>query len=348
MLNRLNSYVITAPHSSIGGVTAFVKNILPELGGKAIVFRRGNNPDKGKMANLVALLLMPLFFGYKLAYTKPFRVIINTSLGNSLLVRDGILVFISKLLKRKTLLIIHGFDEKALAYKRLLRWGYFRADAICVLADEFRQQIIKAGFKRNVYVQSNPVSKDILDLNISSLPPASKMFYIGRIETAKGIYITLDTFKMLKDKHPEMTLDVVGTGSEYDNVVKYIQDQHIEGVTMHGFKSGKEKNNLLMNCGFSSSSSYKEGLPISILEAMAVGQLIISRPVGGIVDLYKQCNFGKMISSLDAKDFADAYEELIADPAKVERIRKNNREFALKHFTPKAIVENIDRIFNEM
>ena len=341
--------IITAPYSEIGGVTAFVNNVLPGFGFKTTVFRRGNNPYKGKLWNYVALFLMPISFLFKVIYINPSRIIINTSLGKSLLLRDGIFVFISKLLNRKTLLMIHGFDEKALIYNRLLRWGYFKADAICVLADEFRQQIISAGYKRKIYVQFNPVSKDILDLKISSLPPVSKMFFIGRIETAKGIYISLDTFKMLKDKHPEMTLDVVGTGSEYENVVKYIQDQRIEGVTMHGFKSGKEKNDLLMNCGSSSSSSsYKEGLPISILEAMAVGQLIISRPVGGIVDLYKQCDFGKMISSLDAKDFVDAYEELIADPIKVERIRRNNREFALKYFTPKAIVDNIDRIFNEM
>lgn len=344
-----NVILLTSPYSEIGGVSSFVKNILPKLPDNTIVFRRGNQSGHGKWYNMLASIIMPIRFMLVLLFYHPNRIVINTSLGSSLIIRDGILVMLAKLLKRKTLLIIHGFDEAALKHKRLLRWGYFRADAICVLADEFRQKVIEAGFERKVYVQLNPVSEDILALDVKELPPVTKMLYIGRIETAKGVYINLDTFKLLKEKHPEMTFDIVGTGSEYENVKEYIKKNHLEGVTMHGFKSGKEKNDILKSCGFtSSSSSYKEGLPISILEAMAVGQLIISRPVGGIVDLYKQCDFGKMTSSLDAKDFADAYEELIADPTKVEFIRRRNREFALKYFAPKSIVENISRIFNEI
>ncbi len=292
---------------------------------------------------------MPVRFLWLLLYNHPERVIINTSLGTSLLFRDGILVLLAKLLNRKTLLIIHGFNEIVLRHKQLLKWGYFKADAICVLAEEFRKVIVEAGYNGRTHTQLNPVSEEILNSHNIPLPPLSRMIFIGRIETAKGIYISLDSFKLLKDKHPEMTFDVVGTGSECENVKKYIKDCKIDGVTMHGFKAGKEKNELLQNNAVTSfPSSHKEGLPISILEAMAVGQLIIARPIGGIVDLYQQCNFGKMISSLRAEDFAEAYEELIAEPDEVMRIRLHNKEFAKEHFSPQAIVKNIEKIFDEM
>jgi len=50
---------------------------------------------------------------------------INTSLSKECLIRDGVLVFIAKMFKKKVLLFIHGFDEKALKYKMLLKLGYF-------------------------------------------------------------------------------------------------------------------------------------------------------------------------------------------------------------------------------
>ncbi len=340
--------LITSPYTNTGGVAAFVTSILPEIHGNKVVFRRGKCEEKGKLWNLFLTLSLPFNFLFSLLYHNPTRVIVNTSLGNILIYRDGVLVFLSRLLRKKTLLIIHGFNENALSHKHILKWGYFKADAICVLADDFRRKIKATGYKREVYVQLNPVSTDILKEEMLSFPPVSKMLFIGRIELEKGVYITLDTYKMLKDRHPEMTLDLVGTGSEDKNVKEYIKSKKIDGVTIHGFKSGEGKKAILRSCGFMCFASYREGLPISVLEAMTVGQLIISRPVGGIVDLYKQCDFGKIVSSLEAKDFAMAYEELITDPIRVENIRRNNREFALKHFTPKAIVENIDRIFGEM
>ncbi len=341
-------YLITEPYSRIGGVAAFVEAILPVLPADTGVFRRGAKPGQSGIASILGKLACPIRFLYTVIKVQPSRLIVNTSLGKSLLIRDGLLVGIGKLFKIKTLLIIHGFNENALKHTKILNWGYFKADAICVLADEFRQLIIKAGYTKKVYTQFNPVSKEILDYESDVLPPLSRLLFIGRIETAKGIYISLDAFKMLKMKYPEMTFDVVGTGSEDENVQRYIEAHQIDGVTMHGFKSGADKLRLLAEAGVTSSSSYKEGLPISILEAMAVGQLVIARSIGGIVDLYRQCDFGKMISSLEPVDFAEAYEELVSDPVKAEQTRLNNRKFAKEHFSAQAIVGNIERIFNEM
>ncbi len=343
-------YLITRPYSAIGGVAAFVDAIYPVMAEAegTQVFYRGAKSGQKHVSKAISQLMCPIRFFLHIIKYRPERIIINTSLSNSLIVRDGLLVCFSKLFNIDTLLIIHGFDERALVHRKVLRFGYYKADAICVLADEFRQHIIKTGFRRKVYTQFNPVSEDILNYESDVLPPVSKTLFIGRIETAKGIYITLDAFRILKDKHPDMTLDVVGIGSEYENVKRYIEEHQIDGAEMHGFKSGAEKLKILANSGTSSSSSYKEGLPISILEAMAVGQLVIARPIGGIVDLYRQCNFGKMIPSLDPKDFVEAYEELISDPVKAEQIRLNNRKFAKEHFSARAIVNNIERFFNEM
>jgi len=340
--------LITAPYSPIGGVTTFVNSIVPEFKGRTIIFRRGKRIEKNIVINYLSLVLSPLRFFCYLLYYNPSKVIINTSLSNSLLYRDGIFVIVAKILKKDILLVIHGFKEKSLVHKKLLKLGYFRANAICVLSESYKNAIVEAGYKGNTYTQFNPVSKDILYIKDEKYPSLSRLLFMGRIETAKGIYISLDVFRTLKKRHPEILFDIVGIGSEYENVLQYIKDNDIEGITMYGFKSGDEKKRILMNNAITLLPSYNEGLPISILEAMAVGQLVITRPIGGIVDLYQHCNFGKLISSSRAKDFAEAYEELIANPEKVILTRMRNREFAREHFSPQAIANNIERIFDEM
>jgi hypothetical protein len=46
---------------------------------------------------------------------------------------------IINIVKKKNLLIVHGFRENAWKYKLLLKIGYFKADAIIVLASEFKK-----------------------------------------------------------------------------------------------------------------------------------------------------------------------------------------------------------------
>ena len=130
--------LITKPRVTSGGVYTFVENITPFLGADTVVFLRGNKVgNANKLLRLFYSIVNPFVFIKTLILRNPDEVIINTSLSFSCLLRDGVLVFISKLFQKKVLLIIHGFQEAALGHWALLKAGYFRADAITVLANEF-------------------------------------------------------------------------------------------------------------------------------------------------------------------------------------------------------------------
>ena len=80
-----------------------------------------------------------------------------------MLLRDGLLVRLSRIAGLKVLLFVHGFQKQALVNKFLLKHLYFKADSICVLSGEFKELLQKAGFDKSVYVKENPVSEDILN-----------------------------------------------------------------------------------------------------------------------------------------------------------------------------------------
>ena len=345
----MSKILVTTPNKNVGGVYHFVKNIVPCFDCTIHIFKRGRL-FVGQKRNPFDLILLPIRFISTLIKSKSNKIIINTSLSKGNLLRDGLLVFLSKLLRRKTLLIIHGFQEKALKNKTLLRLGYFQADAIIVLADEFKEKLIEAGYKKEIYIQFNPVQNDILNIKSNrDINRISDLLFISRIEKEKGIYIAIDTFRILKERYANMKLHIAGDGTELENIKEYINSHNINDVIFYGYVKDDEKLKLLKETdAFIFPTAYKEGLPISVLEAMAAGQLVITRPVGGLVDLYKDCDYGIMTLSLNATEYVEAYENLISQDGKMASIRNNNILFAKNNFAPQIIADKIIKILDSL
>lgn len=69
----------------------------------------------------------------------------------------------------------------------------------------------------------------------------------------------------------------------------------------------------------------------SILEAMAFGLPIVSRPVGGIVDYFIEGEMGYLIPTLNAQDFYEAIRQVIVNPKLTDNTETNHR-YALGAF----------------
>ncbi len=336
--------LITSPNSNSGGVASFVANILPFLGDNTAVFKRGRQDNRKNTS-----FLLPFRYIIALIKNRPKRVIINTSLSKACLLRDGMLVILSKLFCVKTLLIVHGFKPEALKNKFLLKNGYFRADSIVVLANEFKSLLLDAGYKRGIYTQFNPVEKSVLNLDISNeYTEIRDILFMSRIEKEKGIYTLLEAYKELKNSYSNIKLHVAGSGSELDNVKEYVYHHKLADVIFYGFVKGELKNKLLSSSDMFIFPSHREGLPISVLEAMSTGQVVITRPVGGLVDLYKQCNFGDLIDSLNPDDYITSFNNLTKDTNKLREVRGHNMRFAKVNFDPKVITDKLLTILNKL
>eukprot|EP00825_Cyclidium_porcatum_P032003 TRINITY_DN3403_c0_g1_i1.p1 TRINITY_DN3403_c0_g1~~TRINITY_DN3403_c0_g1_i1.p1 ORF type:complete len:195 (+),score=22.98 TRINITY_DN3403_c0_g1_i1:474-1058(+) len=188
--------LITKPKNTHGGVYAFVENICPFFSMEVEIFYRGSIPNKKSIYSKLIRLITPILFFVKLIYKRPDFVIVNTSLSYSSIIRDGCFVLISKLFKKKTLLIIHGFQERDLKYKQLLKVGYFMSDSIIVLAEEFKQQLLNIGYTKNIYTQFNPVTIELLELSLNNqseerFSNVRNILFLSRIEIEKGIYLSL-------------------------------------------------------------------------------------------------------------------------------------------------------------
>ncbi len=122
-------------------------------------------------------------------------------------------------------------------------------------------------------------------------PNALKLLFVGRIIKSKGIYELIEACKILKEKGFKYTLTVIGDGSEREKIQKLIKDYNLEkSITLRGqlpFEvTQKEypKHDVLIN------PSYTEGLPTTVLEAVANGLIVIATDVGGTKEILGKMN----------------------------------------------------------
>ena len=153
-------------------------------------------------------------------------------------------------------------------------------------------------------------------------------------------------FKILKQKYQNLTLTVSGDGLELGNIKKYITSESINDVELTGFVSGEKKTEIFKKADiYIFPTYYIEGMPNSVLEAMAFGLPVITRPVGGIPDFFENGKMGFITDSLESDTYASLLEKMILNRKKIKEISIYNYRFAHNNFISNIVADRINKIF---
>ncbi|NQU05357.1 MAG: glycosyltransferase family 4 protein, partial [Calditrichaeota bacterium] len=145
-----------------------------------------------------------------------------------------------------------------------------------------------------------------------------------------------------------ITLTIAGDGDALESARDFAVQRGLEKISFSGYLTGDAKSDAFLNASCYILPTYSEGIPISVLEAMAYGLPVVTRPVGGMKDFLEDGKMGYIVEILDPSAFAEAVEKLIQEPETCRRMGRYNREFALKHFVASRVAERIKRIYHEV
>lgn len=310
-----------------------------------------------KYSRILGLIIMYLLF-----FIKCFRykvIHLNPSLIRKSFYREMLLIFIAKLMNCKVIVYWHGwqnsFEEKIVnskIHKMLFLNTYGKVDLCLVLGTVFKEKLLKLGYKNKILIETNCFDDTYLkndNLNKSRKSRNRiRLLFLSRIEKQKGIYIAIETLSHLTKKGYNLELVIAGTGNEVEPAMKYMNDENLKNIIFVGNVSGIEKHKLLKNSDILLLPSFSEGLPLTILEGMAYGLPIVSRPVGGIKDIIIDGENGYLIESFRAEDYVEIIERLINDNKKYEEISQNNILKADLMFLPEKLKERLTTIYNNI
>ena len=170
---------------------------------------------------------------------------------------------------------------------------------------------------------------------------------VARLVWFKGLdYLLLAASKVVKSR-PEAVFVIVGDGPLRGEIESRVQAL---GVRAHFAFLGERRDvaRLLHAFDLFVLPSVSEGMPITILEAMAAARPVIATRVGGIPDLVEDERTGLLVPPRDADALAAAILRLLANPRLRADMGGKGLERLQRHFAVERMVASTDQLFRRL
>ena len=281
-------------------------------------------------------------------FWKPDVIVVNPSFTLSAISRDVFFIKLAFFLKKKVFVFFHGWhkEEENNIDKKKLTEVLNKVSGIIVLAQEFELSLKQMGVVAPIHKATTKVNDNLLqDFNINDRSGCvNTLLFLARVEKEKGIFTLLDAFAIIKKKYSHLHLRVVGDGEALTNAIRYVDENKIKDVFFSGRLSGKDLAKEFIKGDLYILPTYHgEGMPASVLEAMAFGLPIITRPVGGLIDFFTN-QMGVFVESLDPQDYVYEIEKYIKSSESVKEISIFNYNFAKENFLASSVARKIESI----
>lgn len=338
--------------ASKGGISSVIR--MYEQGG---VFKNAlylaSYTDGGALKKLFHYLFFLGQFLNTLIQKPAIRLIHVHTASYASFTRKSLVVLLAKLFGKKVILHVHG-AEFSLFYQKS---GFFRkkwiagtlgqCDCIIALSSQWKQDLLAISPQSDVRVLYNPtVMKDIsFEPGLPHQGENVKFLFMGRIGKRKGVYDILESMRHVN--MPNVEIHLYGDG-EVEQVQTLVDQKGLQNsVKVCGWIDGAHKDTTFRGANVLLLPSYNEGLPISVLEAMAYGLPVLATDVGGIAEAVEEGKNGFLIQPGECKALTDRIERLASSADLRLQMGQAGYEIAAERFSLPVIVDQLESLYDE-
>lgn len=364
MINNKKILILTPGDSARGGITSYSMTMKDKFNHHVDYLFRGsrNWPNRKNKIKEFFRILKDYYCFLSLLKTRNYSLVqTTTSFSRFSLLRDAIFILISKAFKTKVIVFYHGWDEifadkVERKFLKLYRLIYFKADAMIDLSKKNVERLRKWGYSKPIYLETTVVDTKLLkDININYinnkfeiLNKPFNILFLARIEISKGIYEAIDSYNLLRKNNQNISLTIAGDGKELDKVKFYVKINNIENILFKGFVEGENKIEIFKAADLYIFPSYSEGMPTSVLEAMAFGLPVVTTNVGGLSDFFINEINGFITNENKPEVLAKLMEKLFNNKELMKSISLNNYQLAQERFIVEKVVLRMMDIYRQV
>jgi len=161
-----------------------------------------------------------------------------------------------------------------------------------------------------------------------------RLVCVGRLSEQKGQLIILEALHLLNKEGIDFEMVLAGDGPMRGIIEKHIKDKGLEGkVRITGWISGDTVKQEMLAARVFVLPSFAEGLPVVLMEALALGRPVVTTYVAGIPELVQPGVNGWLIPAGSAPGLAEALKQALQTPvSRLEEMGKAGSErVALMH-----------------
>ncbi|HEY4627732.1 MAG TPA: glycosyltransferase family 4 protein [Flavobacterium sp.] len=292
---------------------------------------------------------------YLLIYKLFFSKIIYITVGQSFygVIKYSPFILLAKLSNKVLVVHLHGnhllkeYDTLKGIKKKVFGTLISMFDYGIVLSESLRPNFEPFFKKEHIFELHNFFEKTLSEPKELLLRRKDyselRLVFLSNLMEEKGINILLEAVKRLKDRGIHFQVKVAGHKIKENDVSNLLNG--LDNVEYLGVVQGKQKKELLLWATvFCLPTFYKmEGQPISILEAMATGNLILTTRHAGITDVCKEEN-AVFCEKENVEDLENKLELLFKDNNQIQQKGLLNIDYANEFFNEEKFIENANKI----
>jgi glycosyltransferase involved in cell wall biosynthesis len=247
---------------------------------------------------------------------------------------------------------VHGPDEFYDAQGQYLAEKIAAADFILCISSYARSQLMLL----SPYLHWNKfiVSRLGVDPQLFSpqpkkaAPEVFEILCVGRLTPAKGQHLLIDAVERLAQQGRGIRLRLVGNGPDEASLRKQAaQIAILECIVFEGAVNQDRIRTLYAAADLFCLPSFAEGLPVVLMEAMAMGIPCVATQITGIPELIRNNIDGLLVPPSDLDALVEALASLMDDPALRQRLAGSGRARILEHYDLHRNVSELAGHFSE-
>lgn len=248
---------------------------------------------------------------------------------------------------------VHGPDE--FDSPRAFSLGEKVADAVfvCAISDYCGAQIRRWSEPRawaKIHVVRCTVGSEFFDRAKPIAATSRTLLSVGRLSAQKGQLLLIEAISRLRDEGVDLKLILAGDGEMRSEIERATAAAKLDDrVTITGWVDEATVREHLLASRALVQPSFAEGLPVVMMEALAMRRPVIATTIAGVPELVRSGECGWLIPAGNVDELVEAMREAMASP--IERLNQMGAAGAQRvrerHYTPTE-VDKIESLLAEV
>jgi glycosyltransferase involved in cell wall biosynthesis len=163
--------------------------------------------------------------------------------------------------------------------------------------------------------------------------PRATVLTVGRLAPVKGQAVLIAAVQQLVGRGVDVGLTIVGQGPERERLRQLAAELGIEDrVEFTGALNAVETRGRFERASVFALTSFAEGIPVVLMEAMALGVPCVASRVTGVPELIEDGRTGHLVTAGDVGEAADAIARVLSEPAAALAMIEAAREQVVRHY----------------
>lgn len=342
--------VIIGPSiSSKGGISEFTRQFLRLPWPAKLRFVNVSTQIEGSRAKKLVQASSALV---RMMFLLPFADAVFVQMGSELSIfRKCVFIIFAHLFRKPVISYVHAGDfidfldrqpRPVVTFIRFILQGC----KVCAFLTHEHVEYAKRNLGlENAIFLPNFVATDSVSAAPKTHDGRPSVLFLGRVVKEKGIFELINAFELLAERKRDISLSIAGAG-EIDHVTRLIEEKDLsERVHLLGWVNEDQKKTALSEATILVLPSYFEAMPLCVLEAMAMGTVVIASAVGAVPFMLENGQCGIILPKVSAEEIADSIERCL-DDGNIGELQDRAKERFNRIFSKHVFMSNFQALIN--